>query len=65
MVEPLTEVRGTFTDKGTHYMVLCKACGEVPAVAVPATAVQAGLVQRRHLAEHLSAIADEITQACR
>jgi len=68
-IQPLTEVKGTGKwDIGeinvAHYKVTCRECGVVsdkPGV----TAAMAALYRQRHLAEHLTALAEEIARAAR
>lgn len=76
-IQDLTEVTGAtlpataFPEREDRigYYVTCTTCGDLPSVAspldpaYPMTIIQAGLLQRRHLAEHLTALADEIQEA--
>jgi len=64
-VRPLTEIIGTYVSDGFHYTVECRDGCDITELTVPQTAYQAGLQQRRHLAEHLEALAAEITEAAR
>jgi len=69
-IEPLTEVLGTsqpgpIGDRNvTYYTVTCRECGVV-SDKPDVTIVMAALYRQRHLAEHLTALAEEITRAAR
>lgn len=78
MPDPLITIKAEFqtgigVDRVTHYEVTCRDCGRLEPLPngfmgegqTPQTAVQAGIVRDRHLADHLMAIALEMKESAR
>lgn len=69
-IAPLTEVKRA-EDHRVLYVVVCREHGDVTREESGFTAeggvklTQAGLYRQRHLARHLSALANEVTEAAR
>lgn len=72
-IQPLVQITGIAMEHPrelgitvSHYEALCRDCGAIqPPLAIPQSVIQAGLLRDRHLAEHLTALAQEIKEAAR
>jgi hypothetical protein len=75
-IEPLTTIKGTGTYKHgplrntALYKVVCRECGDVTREESgfsvdEAPLITASLYRQRHLARHLAALSNEMTEAAR